>query len=338
MKTKTQKTIALTGDRPTGRLHLGHYVGSIKNRIELQKTADETYYMIADIQALTDNASNPSKVSENVIEVILDNMACGVDPKKTTFFIQSQIPEIAEITVLFLNLVTLARLKRNPTVKSEMKQKDFGEDVPAGFLSYPISQTADMLFLRSNFIPVGEDQLPVIEQANEIVHKFNSIYGEYFSELTPILSDTKRLVGIDGQAKASKSLNNAIYLSDEDDVIAKKVMSMYTDPSHIKVEDPGKVEGNVVFTYLDIFDERKDEVGELKKQYRKGGLGDVILKKRLIQVLQDLITPIRERRKKLEKDKKSILKIVQKGTEKVQKQAKKNMNEMKKIMKINYFS
>jgi tryptophanyl-tRNA synthetase len=335
MKTKT---IALTGDRPTGRLHLGHYVGSIQNRIHLQKTADQSYYMIADIQALTDNASNPSKVSENVIEVILDNMACGVDPKKTTYFIQSQIPEIAEMTVLFLNLVTVARLKRNPTVKLEMKQKGFGEDVPAGFLSYPVSQAADMLFLNSNIIPVGEDQLPVIEQANELARKFNSIYGEYFTELKPMLSETKRLVGIDGQAKASKSLNNAIYLSDEDDVIAKKVMSMYTDPTHIHVEDPGKVEGNVVFAYLDIFDERKSEIDELKKAYKKGGLGDVVLKKRLIQVLQDLITPIRERRRKLEKDKKAILKIVQAGTKKVQAQANKNMKEMKKVMKIDYFN
>jgi tryptophanyl-tRNA synthetase len=332
------KTIALTGDRPTGKLHLGHYVGSIQNRIHLQKTADQSFYMIADIQALTDNASNPEKVSENVIEVILDNMACGVDPKKTTYFIQSQIPEIAEMTVLFLNLVTVARLKRNPTVKSEMKQKGFGEDVPAGFLSYPVSQAADMLFLNSNIIPVGEDQLPVIEQANELARKFNSIYGEYFTELKPMLSETKRLVGIDGQAKASKSLNNAIYLSDEDDIIAKKVMSMYTDPTHIKVEDSGKVEGNVVFAYLDIFDERKSEIEELKKQYKKGGLGDVVLKKRLIQVLQDIIGPIRERRHKLEKDKKAILKIVQAGTKKVQAQAKKNMKEMRKVMKIDYFN
>jgi len=334
---KTTKTIALTGDRPTGKLHLGHYVGSIKNRIELQKTSDEAYYMVADVQALTDNSDNPGKVNENVIEVILDNLACGVDPKKTTFFIQSQIPEIAEMTVYFLNLVTLARLKRNPTVKSEMKQKNFGEEVPAGFLSYPVSQAADMLFLNSNIIPVGEDQLPVIEQANELVRKFNSIYGEYFTELKPLLSETRRLVGIDGQAKASKSLNNAIFLSDENDVIAKKVMSMYTDPNHIKVEDPGKVEGNVVFAYLDIFDENKAEVEELKKQYRKGGLGDVVVKKRLIQVLQELLTPIRERRQELEKDKKAIMKIVQKGTEKVQKQATKNMKEMKKVMKIDYF-
>lgn len=332
------KTIALTGDRPTGRLHLGHFVGSIQNRIGLQKTADKAYYMIADVQALTDNAHNPAKVSENVIEVILDNMACGVDPKKTTYFIQSQIPEIAEMTVYFLNLVTLARLKRNPTVKSEMKEKGFGEDVPAGFLSYPISQAADILFLRANTIPVGEDQLPVIEQTNELVKKFNAIYGEYFTEAKAMLSDTKRLVGIDGQAKASKSLNNAIFLSDEDDVITKKVMSMYTDPSHIKVEDPGKVEGNVVFAYLDIFDPNKEEVEELKKQYRKGGLGDVVVKKRLAQILIDLITPIRTRRKALEKDKKAVLKIVKKGTEQVQKEAQKYMKEMKKLMKIDYFN
>ncbi|MES2623051.1 MAG: tryptophan--tRNA ligase [Patescibacteria group bacterium] len=335
---KTNETIALTGDRPTGRLHLGHYVGSIQNRIEMQKTADHAFYMIADVQALTDNAHNPEKVSENVIEVIMDNIACGVDPKKTTFFIQSQIPEIAEMTVLFLNLVTVARLKRNPTVKSEMKQKGFGEDVPAGFLSYPVSQAADILFLRATKVPVGEDQLPVIEQTNELVKKFNSIYGDFFAEAKPVLSDAGRLVGTDGQAKASKSLNNAIYLSDEDDVIAKKVMGMYTDPNHIKVEDPGKVEGNTVFTYLTIFDSRTEEVEELKKQYKKGGLGDVVLKKRLIQVLQDLIGPIRERRKLLEKDKKAVMKIVEKGTKKVQGMAKAYMDEMKTHMGIGYFN
>lgn len=335
--TKKSQNIALTGDRPTGPLHLGHFVGSIQNRIALQDSADKAYYMIADIQALTDNADNPGKVSENVIEVILDNMACGVDPKKTTYFIQSQIPEIAEMTVFFLNMVTVARLKRNPTVKSEMKQKGFGEDVPAGFLSYPVSQAADILFARATHIPVGEDQLPVIEQANELVRKFNSIYGEFFSEIKPVLSETKRLVGIDGQAKASKSLGNAIYLSDSDEEIAKKVMSMYTDPNHIKVEDPGKVEGNVVFTYLDIFDSRKDEVEELKKQYMKGGLGDVVVKKRLIQVLQDFIGPIRTRRQELEKDKTAVMKIVEEGTKRVQSEAKTYMQEMKKHMKIAYF-
>lgn len=332
------KKIILTGDRPTGKLHLGHYVGSIKNRIELQNNSDESYYMIADVQALTDNASNPDKVSENVIEVILDNMACGLDPKKTHYFIQSMIPEIAEMTVFFLNLVSLARLKRNPTVKDEMNQKGFGEDVPAGFLSYPVSQAADILFLRANMIPVGEDQLPVIEQTNEIVNKFNNIYGNFFEEVKPIISSVPRLVGIDGNAKASKSLGNAIFLSDDYETIKKKVMSMYTDPNHINLNDPGKVEGNVVFTYLDIFDENRKEVNELKKQYEKGGLGDVVLKNRLIEVLEKIISPIRERRKELEGNKDQIIKDIEKSTVEVQKKAQQRMNEMKKVMKINYFS
>ncbi len=331
------KKILLTGDRPTGRLHLGHYVGSIVNRIKLQDEVDQAFYMVADLQALTDNAQNPEKVTENVIEVILDNLACGVDPKKTTFFIQSQIPEIAEMTVLFLNLVTLARLKRNPTVKAEMQQKGYGEDVPAGFLAYPISQAADILFAGATIIPVGDDQLPVIEQTNEIARKFNSIYGEFFAEVKPIISDNSRLVGIDGNAKASKSLNNAIYLSDSDEEIASKVMSMYTDPTHIKVEDPGKVEGNVVFTYLDIFDENKTEVEDLKAQYIKGGLGDVVVKKRLITVLQNLIRPIRERRDELAKDKAKVMTIVENGTKEAKKIAEKNMTDMKKLMKIDYF-
>lgn len=331
------KKIVLTGDRPTGRLHLGHYVGSIQNRIKLQDEADQAFYMIADVQALTDNAQNPEKVTSNVIEVILDNLACGVDPKKTHFFIQSQVAEIAEITVYFLNLVTLARLKRNPTVKSEMQQKGYGEDVPAGFLAYPVSQAADILFAGANTIPVGEDQLPVIEQTNELGRKFNSIYGEFFPEVKAVISDTPRLVGIDGNAKASKSLNNAIYLSDSDEEITKKVMSMYTDPEHIHVENPGKVEGNVVFAYLDIFDDRKDEVEELKGQYRAGGLGDVVLKKRLIEVLKNLIGPIRARRQELEKDIPAIMKEIQKSTEKVREVAQKRMVEMKKLMKIDYF-
>ena len=332
------KKILLTGDRPTGRLHLGHYVGSIQNRIKLQDEVDQAFYMIADVQALTDNAQTPEKVTENVMEVILDNLACGVDPKKTHFFIQSQIPEIAEITVYFLNLVTLARLKRNPTVKAEMQQKGFGEDVPAGFLAYPVSQAADILFAGANIVPVGDDQLPVIEQTNELARKFNSIYGEFFPEVKPIISNVPRLVGIDGNAKASKSLNNAIYLSDSDEIISKKVMDMYTDPNHIKVEDPGQVEGNVVFTYLDVFDENKTEVEELKNQYRKGGLGDVTVKKRLIQVLHDLIGPIRTKREELEKDKEKILKHIADSTEKVQKIAKENMAKMKKLMKIDYFN
>lgn len=333
-----RKKIVLTGDRPTGKLHLGHYIGSIKNRIELQNNSEESYYMIADVQALTDNSDNPDKVSENVIEVILDNMACGLDPKKTTFFIQSSIPQIAEMTVFFLNLVTLARLKRNPTVKSEMKQKGFGENVPVGFLSYPVSQAADILFLGSNTIPVGEDQLPVIEQTNEIAKKFNSIYGEFFDEVEPILSKHSRLVGIDGNAKASKSLGNAIYLSDDLNTITKKVMSMYTDPNHLKIEDPGKVEGNVVFEYLDAFDNRIDEVKALKAQYKKGGLGDVILKKRLIEVLENIIGPIRQKRQELEKDKASVLQIVLNGNKKVLKKAEQRIQEMKKIMTIDYIN
>lgn len=331
------KKIVLTGDRPTGKLHLGHYIGSIQNRIKLQNEIEESYYMIADVQALTDNASNPSKVSDNIIEVILDNIACGLDPKKTSFFIQSMIPEIAEMTVYFLNLVTLARLKRNPTVKDEMNQKGFGEDVPAGFLSYPVSQAADILFLRANIIPVGEDQLPVIEQTNEIVNKFNNIYGDFFTEVKPLLSNFPRLVGIDGAAKAGKSLGNAIFLSDDFETIKKKVMAMYTDPNHLNINDPGSVEGNVVFTYLDIFDERKDEVNKLKEQYRKGGLGDVVLKNRLIDILENLIAPIREKRSELEKNKETILKDVEKSTLEVQRIAKERMLEMKKVMKIDYF-
>lgn len=331
------KKILLTGDRPTGRLHLGHYVGSIQNRINLQKEVDEAFYMVADVQALTDNADNPAKVAENVIEVILDNLACGVDPEKTTYFIQSQIPEIAEMTVYFMNLVTLARLKRNPTVKSEMNQKGYGEEVPAGFLSYPVSQAADILFARATVIPVGEDQLPVIEQANEIVDKFNHIYGEFFQKIKPVVPENARLVGIDGNAKASKSLGNAIFLADTDAEIEKKVMQMYTDPNHINVNDPGKVEGNVVFTYLDIFDTDKAGVADLKAQYEKGGLGDVAVKRRLIKVLQDLIRPIREKREELAKDKEGIMKMVAESTARVQKVAQENMKKMKEVMKINYF-
>ena len=332
-----KEKIMLTGDRPTGKLHLGHFVGSIQNRIKLQNEADKSFYMVADIQALTDNAENPEKVRRNVLEVALDNLACGIDPKKTTMFIQSQVPEIAELTVLFLNLVTLARLKRNPTVKDEMKQKGFGEDVPAGFLAYPVSQAADILFCKSNLIPVGDDQLPQIEQTNEIVLKFNSLYGEVFQNVKPVLSETIRLIGIDGNAKMGKSLNNGIYLSDSYEEISRKVMSMYTDPNHIHVEDPGKVEGNVVFTYLDIFDEKKEEVVELKKQYEKGGLGDVVIKKRLIEVLENIIAPIREKREELAKDPKKVMKILEEGTKEARKIAKETMSEVRKAIKIDYF-
>ena len=332
-----QKDTVLTGDRPTGKLHLGHYVGSIQNRIKLQNEYDRTFYMVADIQALTDNADNPEKVRNNVLEVAMDNIASGLDPKKTTFFIQSRIPEIAELTVLFLNLVTVARLKRNPTVKSEMKQKGFGENVPAGFLAYPISQTADISFCGGNIVPVGEDQLPVLEQANEILEKFNALYGHTFQKIKPLLSDAPRLIGIDGKAKASKSLGNAIFLADSVDEIKKKVMAMYTDPNHIRVEDAGNVTGNVVFKYLDIFDPDEIEVKKLKQHYSKGGLGDVIIKKRLIEVLENVIAPIRHKREELAKNPDHVMKILQEGTEKAQEAARETMAKVRRAIRIDYF-
>ncbi len=334
---KNMNEIVLTGDRPTGRLHLGHFVGSIQNRIKLQNESSKSFYMVADIQGLTDNANNPQKVRDNVIEVALDNLACGVDPKKTIMFIQSEVPEIAELTVIFLNLVTLARLKRNPTVKNEIKQKGFNEDVPAGFLCYPISQAADILFCKSSLIPVGEDQLPVIEQVNEIVDTFNRYYGKVFNKVKHLVGDTPRLIGIDGNSKMGKSLNNGIYLSDSLKEITQKVMSMYTDPKHIHVEDPGNVEGNVVFSYLDIFDSNKKEIAELKEKYKKGGLGDVVIKKRLINVLEEIISPIRTKRLELEKNPELVMKILEDGTKKARIVAKETMAEVRKAIRINYF-
>jgi tryptophanyl-tRNA synthetase len=328
----------LTGDRPTGRLHLGHFVGSIQNRLKLQDKYTMVYYMVADVQALTDNADNPDKVMNNVREVIIDNLACGVDPKKTTFFVQSMIPQIAELTIFFLNLVTVSRLKRNPTVKNEMKQKGYGDAVPAGFLMYPVSQAADILFLRSNLIPVGEDQLPMIEQTNEIADSFNRYYGKVFDYVKAILGEHGRLPGIDGNAKMSKSLGNGIYLSDDRKTIEKKVMQMYTDPNHIHVNDPGEVKGNMVFTYLDIFDSNKGEVEELKMQYKKGGLGDVQIKKRLIDVLDTLLEPIRERRKYFENNPGIVDEIIKSGVEKVRGEAEEYMIDVRKHMKINYFT
>ena len=335
---ENKEKIVLTGDRPTGKLHLGHYVGSIKNRVKLQDEASKSFYMVADIQALTDNADNPEKVRSNVIEVVLDNMACGVDPKKTTFFIQSQVPEIAELTILFMNLVTLQQLSHNPTIKTEIKEKEFGKSTPFGFLAYPVSQAADILFCKANTVPVGIDQMPVLEQANEIIKKFNAIYGvNLFSKITGVTSDVPRLVGIDGNTKMSKSLGNCIFLSDSDKEIEKKVMQAFTDPNHIRVEDKGKVEGNVVFTYLDAFDEDKKGVAELKAQYQKGGLGDVVLKKRLIKVLIDIITPIRTRREELAKNPKFIMEILKVGVENARKEAEKTMSEVRKALKIDYF-
>ncbi len=334
---KDKKHIVLTGDRPTGKLHLGHYVGSIQNRLKLQDTADQAFYMVADVQAFTDNADNPEKVRDNVREVVLDNLACGVDPKKTTFFIQSMIPQIAELTVFFLNLVTVARLKRNPTVKAEMKQKGYSETVPAGFLMYPVSQAADILFCHANSIPVGQDQLPQIEQTNEIVDTFNRFYGHTFEHAKAVLSDTVRLPGLDGGAKMSKSLGNTINLADTRETISKKVMQMYTDPNHIHVADPGEVKGNVVFTYLDIFDPNKEEVEELKKHYKKGGLGDVVIKKRLIEVLDSMLAPIREKRAYYENNPKLVDEILKEGIKAAQTVAEENMHIIREKMKINYF-
>jgi len=343
MLKKEKKTI-LTGDRPTGPLHLGHYVGSLKNRIKLQDTHN-MFVLIADVQALTDNAQNPKKIKDNILEVALDYLAVGLDPKKTSIVLQSQITEIAELTIYYLNLVTLARLKRNPTVKEEMKQKGYGANpaksrgdrgasVPAGFFMYPVSQAADITVFGAHLVPVGEDQLPMIEQTREIVKKFNKIYGNTVVEPKALLSETPRLSGIDGKFKMSKSLNNAIYLKDTAREVEEKVMKMYTDPNHLRVQDPGTVEGNVVFEYLDIFDSNKKEVAELKKQYKKGGLGDVELKKRLAGVLEEFLAPIRSRRRELEKDKEQVLKIIKQGTGKGRSVAAETMKNVRESMEL----
>lgn len=331
-----KQEIVLTGDRPTGPLHLGHYVGSLLNRVHLQNLYKQ-FVMIADIQALTDNYENPAKVRENVIEVALDYLAVGIDPAQSTIFIQSMIPEIAELTVLYLNLVTVNRLMRNPTVKTEIKQKDFGESVPAGFLMYPVSQAADITIVKGTIIPVGEDQLPVIEQTNEIIRTFNRLYQtEVFPEAKPMISKVARLIGIDGQAKMSKSLGNAIFLGDDEDTLKKRVMSMYTDPNHLRVDDPGNVEGNVVFTYLDAFDTDLAKVQDLKDHYQRGGLGDVKLKGYLFEVLNQILTPIRIKRKEFAQDKAEVLKVLLQGTDKAKEVAVHTMNDVKRAMKLDY--
>jgi tryptophanyl-tRNA synthetase len=334
---KEQKSRSLTGDRPTGKLHLGHFVGSLQNRLVLQDTHD-SFVMIADVQGLSANADNPQKIRDNVLEVALDYLAVGLDPKKTTIFIQSLIPEIAELTVYFLNLVTIARLGQNPTVKTEMKEKGFENSVPAGFYMHPINQAADILAFRADVVPVGEDQLPMIEQTNEIVEKFNRLYGETFNKVKAMTSKTPRLPGIDGMAKMSKSLGNAIYLSDTKKEIEKKVMEMYTDPEHIKATDPGHVDGNVVFMYLDAFDSDHEEVAKLKHQYSQGGLGDVMLKKRLIEILDDLLAPMRERRAEFEKNPKEVMKILEEGTKKARATTTATLTDVRRAMKIDYFS
>ena len=343
--------IILTGDRPTGRLHVGHYVGSLRKRVELQNSGeyDKIFIMIADAQALTDNADNPEKIRQNIIEVALDYLSCGLDPEKSTLFIQSQIEELAELSFYYMNLVTVSRLQRNPTVKSEIQMRNFETSIPVGFFTYPISQAADITAFKATTVPVGEDQLPMIEQCREIVRKFNAVYGETLTEpeaLTPKNEVCSRLPGIDGKAKMSKSLGNCIYLSDSADEVRAKIMSMFTDPNHLKVSDPGTIEGNTVFTYLDAFCREEHferylpeyaNLDELKEHYRRGGLGDVKVKKFLNNVMQEELEPIRNRRKELQKHIPDIYEILKKGSEDARKEAAKTMSEVKAAMKINYF-
>ena len=337
------KKIILTGDRPTGKLHIGHFVGSLKNRVELQNSGEfETYIMIADAQALTDNAKNPEKVRENVLEVALDYLAVGIDPAKTTIFIQSQITELPELAMFYANLVSIARLERNPTVKTEIKQKNFGEGVPSGFVFYPISQAADITAFKATHVPVGEDQLPMIELTREIARSFNQTYGQEIlvepEAILPPAGIERRLPGINGMdAKMSKSLNNGIYLGDSFEEMRDKVMKMYTDPDHIRVEDPGKIEGNVVFAYLDVFAKDKEKVAEMKAHYQRGGLGDVAVKKYLIEVLDEILKPIREHRAELAKNPEKVYEILRAGNEKARLQTSKTLAEVKRAMKINYF-
>ena len=331
------KKIILTGERPTGPLHIGHYFGSLENRVKLQNDY-EMFIMSADMQALTDNFDNPKKIQDNVFETVLDNLAVGINPEITTLFIQSQIPELTELFTLYLNLVSVSRLERNPTIKTEIAQKGFEESVPAGFLCYPVSQASDITAFKAEVVPVGEDQLPLLEQCNEIVRRFNRIYNtDILKECEAYLSKVSRLIGIDGNAKMSKSLGNTIYIKDSPDIIKQKVMSMYTDPNHIKVEDPGKVEGNVVFTYLDIFDNNKEELEELKNHYRRGGLGDVKIKRRLIDLIVAKLQPFQEKRKEYENNMDEVIKIVKKGNEKAREKASQTLSEVRNAIGINYF-
>ena len=347
----SMKQIILTGDRPTGRLHVGHYVGSLKERVKLQNSGvyDEIYIMIADAQALTDNAEHPEKVRQNIMQVALDYLACGLDPEKATIFIQSMIPELTELTFYYMNLVTVSRVQRNPTVKAEIQMRNFEASIPVGFFCYPISQAADITAFRATHVPVGEDQMPMIEQCKEIVHKFNSVYGETLTDPKIVLPDNQaclRLPGIDGKAKMSKSLGNCIYLSDEADDIRKKVMSMFTDPNHLRVEDPGQVEGNPVFIYLDAFSRPEHfaeflpeyhNLDELKAHYSRGGLGDVKVKKFLNNVLQAELAPIRERRKMWESRIEDVYDLLRVGSEKARETAASTLHDVRHAMKIDYF-
>ena len=345
------KKVILTGDRPTGRLHVGHYVGSLSERVKLQNSGqyDEIYIMIADAQALTDNAEHPEKVRQNIIQVALDYLACGIDPDKSTIFIQSMVPELTELTFYYMNLVTVSRVQRNPTVKAEIVQRNFEASIPVGFFCYPISQAADITAFGATHVPVGEDQMPMLEQCKEIVHKFNTVYGETLTDPQIVLPSNKaclRLPGIDGKAKMSKSLGNCIYLSDEADVVKKKIMSMFTDPNHLRVEDPGKVDGNPVFIYLEAFSrpEHFEEflpdhknLEELEDHYRRGGLGDVKVKKFLNNVMQAELTPIRERRKEWEARIPDVYDILKAGSAVAEKKAAETMTAVKKAMQIDYF-
>ena len=343
--------IILTGDRPTGKLHLGHYVGSLKRRVELQNSGeyDEIYIMIADAQALTDNADNPDKVRNNIIEVALDYLSCGLDPAKSNIFIQSQVPELTELAFYYMNLVTVSRLQRNPTVKSEIQMRNFEASIPVGFFTYPISQASDITAFKATTVPVGEDQKPMIEQTVEIVRRFNSVYGEVLVEpevLLPQNAVCLRLPGTDGKAKMSKSLGNCIYLSDSAEDVRKKVMGMFTDPNHLKVSDQGKVEGNCVFTYLDAFSKPEHfakylpeyaSLDELKEHYRRGGLGDVKCKKLLIAVLEEELAPIRARRREFEQNIEGVYEMLHKGSQVAQAKAARTLMEVKDAMRINYF-
>ena len=344
------KKIILTGDRPTGKLHIGHYVGSLKKRVELQDNDEyKQFVMIADAQALTDNFDNPKKIQDNLLEVLLDYLAVGIDPKKTTIFIQSEISELTELTFYYMNLVNLSRLLRNPTVKEEVKLRGFENSIPMGFLTYPVSQAADITAFKANIIPVGEDQLPMIEQTREIVRSFNRLYKEVLVEPIAALPDNKesfRLPGIDGNAKMSKSLGNCIYLSDTEEELYQKVMKMYTDSKHIRIEDPGHIENNIVFTYLDVFIKEDSfikylpeykNLDELKEHYKKGGLGDVVIKKFLFKVLNEELTPIRQRRLEYLNKKDELMKILEEGTKEARTYARNTLKEVKEAMMLNYF-
>lgn len=346
-----KEKIILTGDRPTGRLHVGHYAGSLRQRVALQNSGEyeKIFIMIADAQALTDNIENPEKVRQNIIEVALDYMSCGLDPEKSTLFIQSQISELCELTFYYMDLVTVARLQRNPTVKNEIQMRNFEASIPVGFFTYPISQAADITAFKATTVPVGDDQLPMIEQTREIVHKFNTVYAPVLVEPEAILPGdeaSKRLPGIDGKAKMSKSLNNGIYLADTADEVRAKIRNMFTDPLHLKVSDPGHLEGNTVFTYLDAFCRQEHferylpeyaDLDELKAHYQRGGLGDIKVKKFLENIMQETLEPIRSRRKELEKDIPAIYEILRKGSETAREVAAKTLSEVKSAMRINYF-